>query len=342
MLEVNDLRAGYGDKEIVHGVSFDIPRGQFVCVIGANGCGKSTLLKNMLGLVKPLGGEVRIEGADIASMDEKERARHFAYIPQAHTPPFPFKVSDVVILGRTPYLTGIATNVSAHDQIVAYRAMQQLSIEHLADKIYTELSGGQQQLVLVARALAQQPDLLVMDEPTASLDFGNQQLVLSCVYELSRMGMSVLMVTHDPGHALSCADRVIMMEAGRVIGDGTPEQVITTENLRRIYGTESYVVDVALADGEMARVCVPMIRTDGRGAAECGGQAGSRIGPASADGAGRAGTYDQGSSPARQPGQGEESSQSDESDERPRGDSSPSAGSDERGLPRGLSEGEDR
>ena len=263
MLEVNDLRAGYGDKEIVHGVSFDIPRGQFVCVIGANGCGKSTLLKNMLGLVKPLGGEVRIEGADIASMDEKERARHFAYIPQAHTPPFPFKVSDVVILGRTPYLTGIATNVSAHDQIVAYRAMQQLSIEHLADKIYTELSGGQQQLVLVARALAQQPDLLVMDEPTASLDFGNQQLVLSCVYELSRMGMSVLMVTHDPDHALFCSDRVIMMEDGCIIGDGAPSDIITTENLRRIYGTESYVTDVSVESGETVRVCVPVIRTTG-------------------------------------------------------------------------------
>ena len=261
MLEVKDLRAGYGEREIVHGVSFDVPRGQFVCVIGANGCGKSTLLKNMLGLAKPFCGEVRIEDTNIASMGEKERARHFAYIPQAHTPPFPFKVSDVVILGRTPYLTGIATSVSAHDQVVAYQAMQQLSIEYLADKIYTELSGGQQQLVLVARALAQQPDLLVMDEPTASLDFGNQQLVLSCVYGLSRMGMSVLMVTHDPDHALFCSDRVIMMEDGRIIGDGAPSDIITTENLRRIYGTESYVTDVSVESGEIVRVCVPVIRT---------------------------------------------------------------------------------
>ena len=262
MLEVRDLRAGYGDKEVVHGVSFDIPRGQFVCVIGANGCGKSTLLKNLLGLAKPFGGSVHIEGENIDEMDEKQRARHFAYIPQAHTPPFPFKVSDVVILGRTPYLTGIATSVGERDQVIAYRAMQQLSIEHLADKVYTELSGGQQQLVLIARALAQQPDLLVMDEPTASLDFGNQQLVLSCVHELSRMGMSVLMVTHDPDHALFCSDRVIMMEAGQVIGDGLPEDIITTDNLRRIYGTESYVTDVTVASGETVRVCVPVIRTD--------------------------------------------------------------------------------
>lgn len=261
LLCVRDLRAGYGDKEIVHGVSFDIPRGQFVCVIGANGCGKSTVLKNLLGLIKPFGGTVSIDGQELASMDERQRAQHFAYIPQAHTPPFPFKVSDVVILGRTPYLTGIASNVSKADQLIAYQAMKQLSIEHLADKVYTELSGGQQQLVLIARALAQEPDLLVMDEPTASLDFGNQQLVLSCVYKLSRLGMSVLMVTHDPDHALFCSDRVIMMESGTIIGDGTPEEIITTDNLRRIYNTESYVTNVTVESGEVLRVCIPVIRT---------------------------------------------------------------------------------
>ena len=200
----------------------------------------------------------------IDAMSERERAQHFAYIPQAHTPPFPFKVSDVVILGRTPYLSGAVTTAKTRDQVIAYKAMQLLSIEHLADQVYTELSGGQQQLVLIARALAQEPDLLVMDEPTASLDFGNQQLVLSCVYRLSRMGMSVLMVTHDPDHALFCSDRVIMMEAGCVIGDGTPDEIITTENLRRIYGTESYVTDVRVESGETVRVCVPVIRTDAR------------------------------------------------------------------------------
>ena len=261
MLEVRELRAGYGEREVVHGVSFDIPRGQFVCVIGANGCGKSTLLKNLLGLVKPFGGSVSIEGKPTEQMDERTRARHFAYIPQAHTPPFPFKVSDVVILGRTPYLTGLATSTSERDHVIAYQALCQLSIEHLADEVYTELSGGQQQLVLIARALAQQPDLLVMDEPTASLDFGNQQLVLSCVYRLSRAGMSVLMVTHDPDHALFCSDRVIMMEEGRIIGDGAPADIITTENLRRIYNTESYVTDITVEGGETVRVCVPVIRT---------------------------------------------------------------------------------
>ena len=260
MLAVKDLRAGYGDKEVVHGVSFDIPRGQFVCIIGANGCGKSTVLKNLLGLIKPFGGTVTINGKNINDMDERERARHFAYIPQAHTPPFPFKVSDVVILGRTPYLTGIASGATRKDQVIAYQAMQQLSIEHLADHVYTELSGGQQQLVLIARALAQQPDLLVMDEPTASLDFGNQQLVLSCVYELSRKGMSVLMVTHDPDHALFCADKVVVMHEGLIIAEGTPDDVMTDECLRTIYGTAARIVPVELEPGWQVKVCVPLMR----------------------------------------------------------------------------------
>ena len=253
MLEVKDLRAGYGEKEIVHGVSFDIPRGQFVCIIGANGCGKSTVLKNLLGLIKPFGGAVSIDGKNLSEMDERERARHFAYIPQAHTPPFPFKVSDVVILGRTPYLTGIATNVSKKDQVIAYQAMQQLSIEHLAHETYTRLSGGQQQLVLIARALAQEPDVLIMDEPTASLDFGNQQVVLSQMRNLVDGGTSVLMVTHDPNHAFYCADTVVVMDGGAVQAIGSPEQAITTQMLRDVYRANAVVQRVFVPEAEGER-----------------------------------------------------------------------------------------
>ena len=132
-------------------------------------------------------------------------------------------------------------------------------MEHLADCIYTELSGGQQQLVLIARALVQQPKLLVMDEPTAALDFGNQQLVLTRVHELSRLGMAVIMVTHDPDHALFCADRVIVMEEGAIIQDGTTEETITTETLQRIYSSRVCVANVEVAPGQVQRVCVPLM-----------------------------------------------------------------------------------
>jgi iron complex transport system ATP-binding protein len=258
MLTVTDLRAGYYKKEIVHGVSFEVSRGEFVCVIGANGCGKTTVLKNLLGLSRPFGGDVRMDGKSTIDMADAERARHFAYIPQAHTPPFPFTVADVVILGRTPYINRLAT-ISEKDKTIAYRALRQMSIEHLANETYTKLSGGQQQLVLIARALAQQPDLLVMDEPTASLDFGNQQLVLSQMKELSRMGMSVLMVTHDPDDALFCADKVVIMEEGNIIDIGTPSEVITTENLQRIYSSKVCVTDIEIESGQKVRVCIPLM-----------------------------------------------------------------------------------
>ncbi|MBQ6586051.1 MAG: ABC transporter ATP-binding protein [Coriobacteriales bacterium] len=258
MLEVKDLRAGYYKKEVVHGVSFTVERGEFVCIIGSNGCGKTTILKNLLGLIKPFGGQVTLDGKDALTMNDRERAQHFAYIPQAHTPPFPFTVADVVIMGRTPYVNRMAT-VSEKDKTIAFRALRQLSIDHLADHVYTKLSGGQQQLVLIARALAQQPDLLVMDEPTASLDFGNQQLVLSQMKKLTQQGMSVLMVTHDPDHALFCADKVLVMENGRLIATGTPAEVITKENLERIYDSKVCIRDIVTDEGEQVRVAIPLL-----------------------------------------------------------------------------------
>ena len=256
MLEVRKLRCGYEKTEIVHGIDFDVASGEFVCVLGPNGCGKSTTLKTVLGLLPPFGGSILMNGASTVDMSESERARHFAYIPQTHTPPFPFSVADVVILGRTPYVNKLA-NVSDHDMLVAYDCMELMGIADLAERPYTQLSGGQQQLVLIARALAQEPELLIMDEPTASLDFGNQQLVLAQMRALADSGTSVLMVTHDPNHALFCAHRVIVMEKGLIIADGKPGEVVRTELLRRIYHGGVRVLEVPLDDA-VARVCVPL------------------------------------------------------------------------------------
>ena len=260
LLEVNDLRCGYGKRnttEIVHGVSFHVDAGEFVCIIGPNGCGKTTTLKSVMGLIPPLSGSVTVNGVEVHGMDEKTLARHFAYIPQAHTPPFPFIVSDVVMMGRTPYVNKLA-RVTEHDRVVAYHALDLLGIAHLADEQYTRLSGGQQQMVLIARALTQQSDILVMDEPTASLDFGNQQLVLSRMRLLSQMGKAVIMVTHDPDHALYCSDRVVVMEKGVIIKEGTPDECITTEVMRRIYDTDACVIEVEVEPGNFKKACIPL------------------------------------------------------------------------------------
>ena len=258
LLEVQDLRCGYGKRheiEIIHGVSFNVDTDEFVCVIGANGCGKTTILKALMGLLPATGGAIRVHGKDIADMREAERAKHFAYIPQAHIPPFPFSVADVVIMGRTPYINRLA-RITERDRVVAYQSLELLGITDLAQKAYTTLSGGQQQLVLIARALTQQSDILVMDEPTASLDFGNQQLVLSRVKMLAHMGKAVIMVTHDPDQALFCADRVIVMDKGEIIAEGASDTCITTEMLRRVYKTDAKVIEVTVEPGRTERVCV--------------------------------------------------------------------------------------
>ncbi len=257
LLEVCDLHAGYDKVEIVHGMSFTADAGEFVCLIGANGCGKTTTLKCMLGLLEPFSGCVLVNGVDTTTMGEKERARHFAYIPQAHTPPFPFTVADVVILGRTPYVNTLA-RVSDEDRCIAFEALELLGIDGLAGRTYTALSGGQQQLVLIARALAQQPDVLVMDEPTASLDFGNQHMVLRQMKKLTESGTAVVMVTHDPDHALFCADRVVVMHEGTVLSAGTPVEVMNDECLQTIYDTHARIVDVHVAPGFDTKVCVPI------------------------------------------------------------------------------------
>ena len=262
LLVASHISCGYGRaqkyKQIVHDVSFQVNAGDFLCIIGANGCGKTTSLKALMGLLPLEGGEVTVCGTNLASMGERQRAQHFAYIPQAHTPPFPFKVADVVLLGRTPYINKLA-RVTSKDRLIALYALRLLGIEHLAEKAYTTLSGGQQQLVLIARALTQQSDILVMDEPTAALDFGNQQLVLSRMRTLSEMGKAVIMVTHDPDHALYCANRVVVMDKGSVLREGTPAQTITSEILAHIYGTQACVVDVPVGEtGHTERVCIPL------------------------------------------------------------------------------------
>ncbi len=260
MLEVKDLHAGYDARnEIVHGISFNLGEGEFCCIIGANGCGKTTTLKTVLGLLPKLGGTILINGRDTAQMNERELALHFAYIPQIHQLPFPYRVKDMVLMGRTPRMERLSA-ASRDDKRVAYAALRQMAIADLADKPYTELSGGQQQLVLIARALAQQPDILVMDEPTASLDFGNQQLVLSRMRGLADCGTSVLMVTHDPAHAFYCADRAIVLHKGEILHDGPPEEVITPETMRTIYNTDVRIDRVSLGEGRTGCACVPIVQ----------------------------------------------------------------------------------
>lgn len=259
MLKINDLHAGYGSKkshEVLKGISFEIGDNTFACILGANGCGKTTILKNILCLMKPFSGSIEFRGHEVTRMKDRERAKKIAYIPQAHMPPFPFTVRDVVLMGRYAHLKGFS-NESSADREIADEMMSELAISELADRSYTELSGGQRQMVIIARALAQEPELLIMDEPTNNLDFGNQYKVLEKVRSLAdKRNMSVLMVTHSPDHALYCADQVLVIKDGRIIADGEASRVITESSMKDIYRMEVEMAHVGLRSGTDTLVCV--------------------------------------------------------------------------------------
>ena len=257
-LDVQDLAFGYPGKEVGREVSFGLAGGEILCLLGPNGGGKTTLFKTILRLLAPRRGRVDVDGEPVASWSRRRLARVFGYVPQAQLGGFPFTVAEIVLMGRTAHIAPFATP-SRGDRAIAEDMLAVLGIGHLAARPYTEISGGERQLTLIARALAQEPAILVMDEPTASLDFGNQVRVLGEIEQLARRGIAVMLSTHDPDHAFLCAHRVALLHQGRLARLGPPDEVITRESLREVYGVEVTVTEVPRADGRVARVCIPAL-----------------------------------------------------------------------------------
>ena len=255
MLAVEDLAFGYGARIVGAGIAFTLAPGEVLCLLGPNGGGKTTLFKTLLGLLPAKAGRVLVDGEDVARWPRARLARTIAYVPQAHAAFFPFRVRDVVLMGRASRLKPFAGPGRA-DAEATDRALATLGIGHLAERVYTEISGGERQMVLIARALAGEPRILVMDEPTASLDFGNQTRVLEQVRRLSATGIAVVLSTHDPGHAFLCADRVALLHGGRLLALGSPEATITPETLRLLYGVAVAVVPLPQHGRS---VCTPVL-----------------------------------------------------------------------------------
>ena len=233
-LEARALSIGYSDRVVGHGLDVTLAAGEVLALLGPNGSGKTTLLKTLLGLLQPLAGAVLVDGRATSELSSAELARLIAYVQQVHTPSFAFPVETVVLMGRTAH-GGLFSAPSAHDRAVAADAMERFGIDHLAQRPYTMISGGERQLVLLARALAQEPKFVVLDEPTASLDFGNQGKVLSEMRALAASGHGVLFTTHDPNHALRAADRATLLRAGECIAEGPVREVLTQETLAALY-----------------------------------------------------------------------------------------------------------
>jgi iron complex transport system ATP-binding protein len=255
MLAVDALDFGFPGRTVGRGVSFALGAGEVMCVLGPNGGGKTTLFRTLLGLLPKHAGAIRLEGADLGSLSRSEIARRIGYVPQGHSAYFAYTVHEFVLMGRTAHL-GLFSVPQKQDREVALRALESLGIAHLADKPVTEISGGERQLALVARALAQQPKLLVLDEPTASLDFGNQVRVLERIGALAGSGIAILFSSHDPDHAFLVARRALLLAEGRVLEIGAPREVIRTDTLQRMYGVTVQVLP--LAGG--GHTCLPAVR----------------------------------------------------------------------------------
>ncbi len=251
-LVVEDLSFGYRGRTVGRGVSFAIAPGEVLCLLGPNGGGKTTLFKTVLGLLAPIAGRIRMDGAETAGWDARRRALAFGYVPQSGGGQFPFTVREMVLMGRTAH-RGVFAAPGAADRAAAEEALATLGIIALADRDWLRISGGERQLALIARALAQGARLLVLDEPTANLDFGNQLRVLDQLRQLAARGMSMLFSTHHPEQAFACATKVALLQGGALARIGTPEEAITSETMKLLYGVDVDIVDV----GGTLKACVP-------------------------------------------------------------------------------------
>jgi iron complex transport system ATP-binding protein len=257
MLKAHALSIGYRERRIADGLALELLPGEVVCLLGPNGIGKSTLFRTLLGLQPALAGDVRVQGDDIAALKPRQLAQRIAYVPQAHSGYFPFTLHDMVLMGRTAH-RGVFSAPSAQDQAIADAALKRLGLHPLADAVYTRLSGGERQLALIARALAMQAPLMLLDEPTANLDFGNQARVLNELRGLANGGIGVLFTTHDPDQALAHADRVLLLGTGGLIAQGMPRETLTAATLQQLYGIPVALADIALEGGDSRRVCLPL------------------------------------------------------------------------------------
>ena len=240
-LSVENLSFAYGAAPVLRDVSFTAEGGELVSVLGPNGVGKTTLFRCILGTLTPQMGHIKMDGQDLATLPPRERARRIAYIPQIHPPTFGYTVLDTVLMG--------AAQIRQADE-----ALEQVGATHLRERNFAHLSGGEQQVVLIARALAQKAEVLMMDEPTSALDYGNQLRILQMVRRLAAQGYTVILSTHNPQHALTFATTLLALHGGTAAAWGRPAQVLTPELMETLYGVRAEFLQTA--SGPVLAPCV--------------------------------------------------------------------------------------
>lgn len=263
LIEVKDISFCYGPEEIFKDLSFSVNRSEIFCLLGPNGCGKTTLLDCILGILKLRHGEIFFNSKRMENFDARSMARMIAYVPQVHVKTFPYKVIDVVVMGRACY-TGMFGVPSSTDICIAEKALELVGLNHLKDRPYTLLSGGETQLVMIARALAQKTPVIIMDEPTAHLDFKHELLVLETIVQLVKeTGLSIVMATHFPNHAFYFENNniftsVAVMNDRRFFALGRPTEVLTEKNLKAAFEVNARIVSCPIGVGNEIKQVVPV------------------------------------------------------------------------------------
>jgi iron complex transport system ATP-binding protein len=242
---VNDLTYAYpgSDRRVLDGASLTLGRGEVLSILGPNGAGKSTLLNCMAGLLRPTAGKIELCGKPIASMRQREIARQVAYVQQNHIPSFSYSVFEFVLMGRAPKV-GFFGRPGEKDREAVWRVLSELGIAQLANQPYTEISGGERQQCTIARAMVQEPQAILFDEPTAYLDFGNQARILKVIRRMAEEGYSVVMTTHNPDHVILLGGRAAIVDHQGQITCGSVEEVVTESRLREVYETDLKIIQV--------------------------------------------------------------------------------------------------
>ena len=259
IMEIKDLSFSYGETPILKHVDFRAYEGQLVALIGPNGAGKSTLFKCILRFLKDYEGNIYLEGEDMKKMSRQQIAKKIAYIPQTTVPVFNYTVLDIVLMGLTGELKLLESPKKKHIE-KAEQILAELGITHLRNRGFGRISGGERQLVLLARAIIQDAKLLVMDEPTANLDYGNQFRVMERIRGLVENGYTVIISTHNPEHALLFAEKAFVLQDGEVKAAGPSKEVLTEELMEQLYDVQVRLLDTEFR-GEDAKVCIPIKST---------------------------------------------------------------------------------
>jgi len=262
MLEIKNIKYEYKKGPLVlKDISFEMDKGDCLCILGPNGTGKTTLLKIILGFFKPLAGSLYIDAQNLSEITPHKRAKLIAYVSQSSNIIFPYTVREVILMGRTSHLS-IGASMTSADNSIVDEVMKGLCITHLQYKYFQNLSGGEKQMVMIARALSQQAKYIIMDEPTSSLDYSNQIKILNTIKQLSKAGYGIIMTSHFPNHAFTSCNKVLLMKDGYIMDFGSPEKVVSSKNLTKLYNADVGVAK-AILDDELftyaSKVCVPII-----------------------------------------------------------------------------------